>query len=194
MVLGIQNMSTASGATVLQWDDSGAADQLWRLVTDDGATPFNPWRPSPPRQRRPTLSRPGPEAGPCQAGLGLTRCPPSAPPRDEPRFGLVPGEQAGPVGVEGHVHMGALGQRLPWVELIPQKASDGGTILHVPPQRQPSISITIMLRPHRPRRSPQPRQQTITAVPPLVIQTAYTQTGLQQAKSKKETRSLILQL
>lgn len=41
MVLGVQNMSTASGAPVLQWDDNGTADHLWRLAAADGSTPFN---------------------------------------------------------------------------------------------------------------------------------------------------------
>jgi hypothetical protein len=30
-VLGVQNMSTGSGAQVLQWDDNGTADHLWKL-------------------------------------------------------------------------------------------------------------------------------------------------------------------
>lgn len=41
MVLGIHGMSTSAGAQALQWDDTGTADHLWRIVTDDGATPFN---------------------------------------------------------------------------------------------------------------------------------------------------------
>lgn len=40
MALGIQNMSTASGAQALQWDDNGTADHLWRIATADGSTPF----------------------------------------------------------------------------------------------------------------------------------------------------------
>ena len=41
MVLGIGGMSMSSGAQALQWGDTGIADHLWRIVTDDGATPFN---------------------------------------------------------------------------------------------------------------------------------------------------------
>jgi hypothetical protein len=41
LALGIQNMSTASGAQAVQWDDNGTADHLWRIVTDDGSTPFS---------------------------------------------------------------------------------------------------------------------------------------------------------
>lgn len=42
LVLGVQNMFTTSGAPALQWDDNGTADHLWRIVADDGSTPFNP--------------------------------------------------------------------------------------------------------------------------------------------------------
>jgi hypothetical protein len=32
LVLGISSMSTGSGAQVLQWDDNGTADRLWKLT------------------------------------------------------------------------------------------------------------------------------------------------------------------
>ena len=41
LVLGVQNMSTTTGAQTLQWDDTGTADHLWRITTADGTTPFN---------------------------------------------------------------------------------------------------------------------------------------------------------
>ncbi|WP_234046358.1 RICIN domain-containing protein [Streptomyces adelaidensis] len=40
LVLGIDGMSTSSGAQALQWDDSGTADHLWSIVAEDGSTPF----------------------------------------------------------------------------------------------------------------------------------------------------------
>ena len=50
-VLGVQDMSTADNARVVQWSDSGTADHLWTLVDNgDGrhkirnATAASSWR------------------------------------------------------------------------------------------------------------------------------------------------------
>jgi ricin-type beta-trefoil lectin protein len=32
LLLGVTNMSTASGAQVLQWSDNGTADHLWNFT------------------------------------------------------------------------------------------------------------------------------------------------------------------
>ncbi|WTX19748.1 RICIN domain-containing protein [Streptomyces sp. NBC_00005] len=33
LLLGVDQMSTSSGAQVLQWSDSGTADHLWKLTS-----------------------------------------------------------------------------------------------------------------------------------------------------------------
>jgi hypothetical protein len=32
LLLGVQNMSTSDGGLVVQWDDNGTNDHLWRFV------------------------------------------------------------------------------------------------------------------------------------------------------------------
>ena len=39
--LGVKDASTAAGAVALQWDDSGTPDHLWKVVAQNGTTPFN---------------------------------------------------------------------------------------------------------------------------------------------------------